>query len=47
MVNSNRYNKYLNTILIAFETLLCGALFLANDFPLADNARAIFLKFQR
>lgn len=28
MVNSNRYNKYLNTILIAFETLLCGALFL-------------------
>ena len=28
MVNSNRYNKYLSTILIGFETLLCGALFL-------------------
>lgn len=29
MVYSNRYNKYLSTVLIAFETLLCGALFLA------------------
>lgn len=28
MVNSSSYDKYLNTVLIAFETLLCGGLFL-------------------
>lgn len=28
MVNSNRYNRYPGTVLVAFETLLCGALFL-------------------
>ena len=28
MVNSSSYDKYLNTVLIAFEALLCGGLFL-------------------